>query len=400
MGLLLLLICLSSSFGQLWAAKPKLKINTTDTMRLVVLGGWVGNGSKSNSVFMEACPARRSQIPDLPKNISHGVGAFLPNPLNSILICGGFFPPAGPSRDCFEFLIKPVTETPSVWTSMTSMISPRANAAISVIGSNKVWITGGRSSRHDVLDSTEIMQKTGGRWTVSRGPELGRKTASHCAVLVPSKGGPNVFIIGGGSFDSRKNKFVVTNTLNLFDITENEIIEAYPYPSMRKPRSGHACTAVSDNEESLGILVAGGKNGGRDVLDSVEFLDFTGEEVRWKELTPLPRRLSGAKMIMKPETVEGNGATAVLIGGTGFGGSGSTELEDLIFSNDVLAYSNKDNSWSKIGEVVETVAYHVVVAVESKVCHGMEAGGNDSTRDNNTDADIDSELFDLRINIY
>jgi len=146
-------------------------------------------------------------------------------------------------------------------------------------------------------------------------------------------------------------------------------------------------------------LVAGGKNGGRDVLDSVEYLDFTGEQVRWKELTPLPRRLSGAKIIMKPEEEEGNGATAVLIGGTGFDGSGSTDLEDLIFSNDVLAYSNKDNTWSKIGEVIETVAYHVVVAVESEICHGIEAGSYKNTTDNTTDADIDAELFDLRINI-
>jgi len=305
----------------------------------------------------------------------------------------------GPSRECFEYLIKPEVETPSEWTSMTSMISPRANAAISVIGNNKVWITGGRSSRRDVLDNTEIMEKTRVGWTVTRGPELGRKTASHCAVLVPSKGGPKVFIIGGGYFNSRQNKFVVTNTINLFDITENGIIEAYPYPAMRTPRSGHACTAVSDQEDSLGILVAGGKNGGRDVLDSVEYLDFTGEQVRWKELTPLPRRLSGAKIIMKPEEEEGNGATAVLIGGTGFDDSGSTDLEDLIFSNDVLAYSNKDNTWSKIGEVIETVAYHVVVAVESEICHGIEAGSYKNTTDNTTDADIDAELFDLRINI-
>ena len=75
--------------------------------RLVILGGWVGNVSQSSNVFMESCPIEGNQIPDMPRNISHGVAAYLPNSLPpSLLFCGGLIPETGPSSQCFEYKIE------------------------------------------------------------------------------------------------------------------------------------------------------------------------------------------------------------------------------------------------------------------------------------------------------
>merc|ERR1719450_70493 len=57
--------------------------------RLVVLGGWVGDVSQSNTVFMETCPITGSEIPDLPLNISHGVATVIKSNQPSIVFCGG-----------------------------------------------------------------------------------------------------------------------------------------------------------------------------------------------------------------------------------------------------------------------------------------------------------------------
>ena len=50
--------------------------------RIVVMGGWIGNISQSNLVFMESCDIAAAQIPDLPANISHSVGVVVPSPGN------------------------------------------------------------------------------------------------------------------------------------------------------------------------------------------------------------------------------------------------------------------------------------------------------------------------------
>ena len=382
--------------------------NSAIKVRAVLLGGWVGNRSKTSTVFMESCPEEGSQIPDLPRKISHGVGAYLPAstskvPSDSLLLmCGGFDLDTGPSSECFEYkvsatenVLDAIFSEPSEWIQTTNMQKPRANAAISVIGNNKVWISGGRSSRRVVLDSTEVMQKLGDAWTVTEGPDLGRKLASHCAVTVPKERSfpQTIYLTGGANFDSKQSKFVLTNTVTLFKVIEGELEGPNSLSGMRTARSGHACTLVTNQEKSLGIMVAGGKSAANDMLDSVEFLDFSGD--RWKELAPLPKKLSGAKMMMKPDLYAEHGGAPILIGGTGFK-AGGKKVEDLLFSKDIIAYSNSSNTWSKVGEVVETVAYHELVSIESDICLDIKIEVERKERSDYSDYYDPEALVDIR----
>ena len=363
--------------------------------RLVVLGGWVGNVSQSSNVFMESCPIEGNQIPDMPRNISHGVAAYLPNSLSpSLLFCGGLIPETGPSSQCFEYIIENTNDIreasfaePSEWKETVQLGRPRANSAITFLpeASCNVWITGGRSSKRVVLDTTEILEKntlTNG-WTVTEGPKLMTPSASHCAVHVPEPGdnhqqrklsdpNNNVFIIGGAQFDSESRKFVMTDLVQIFTWTfqfgifDKETAVAREHSRLKRARSGHACAVVNESQK-VGLMVAGGQRATKDMLDSVEYLDLAeGGTAEWRELTPLPRKLTGAKLIMKL-------GLPTLIGGAGYtteDAIGNRKIDDLVFSNNVLSY--KLNSWVKTGEVAETVAYHEVVALNLDLCVGLK----------------------------
>ena len=114
-------------------------------------------------------------------------------------------------------------------------------------------------------------------------------------------------------------------------------------------------------------MVAGGQRATKDMLDSVEYLDLAeGGTAEWRELTSLPRKLTGAKLIMKLDL-------PTFIGGTGYTAEENNKnrnIGNLVFSKDVLSY--KLNSWVKTGEVAETVAYHEVVVLNSDLCVGLK----------------------------
>ena len=340
----------------------------------------MGNARQSNLVFMESCPVENSQIPDLPKNVSHGVAVVVPSDgltLPSVLFCGGLLPKTGYSSKCFGYELDGFNDIresafgeTSEWTEEVSLRTPRANAAITLLDRNdaalfgqtaRVWVTGGRSSKKVVLDSSEILEKVDGTWTVTEGPKLVDPIASHCAVEVNKPSSQQqTFVIGGGYFDSSLNKFV-----RRADVTMYEGLESSKERPLKTPRSGHACTLVSEGDEPTGIMVAGGLKESREMLDSVEFLDLTRKD--WIELAPLPRKLTGAKMIMKLRV-------PTLIGGTGYpAGKLSRQVSELEFSKDILAYKEDGwPAWTKIGEVLETVAYHDVLSLDSDICLSIE----------------------------
>jgi len=349
--------------------------------RLVVLGGWVGDVSQSNTVFMETCPITGSEIPDLPLNISHGVATVIKSNQPSIVFCGGIEANTGASDACYEFLLTnnaldlqdAVFIKPDPWKQITSLRFKRGNAAIEILDSpNTVWVTGGRKSQRRVLDSTEILtRQEDGQWKVVAGPTLARSVAGHCTVRIDTPTiawveEPTVTIIvvvGGASFDKDTRKFVMTDKVEGYEWKFDEFIQKTDYPPLITGRSGHACTAFTDKSGNQMILVAGGQRATKDILDSVESLSFVPGS-SWVEHSSLPRALTGAKFINKL-------GLPVLIGGTGLTAdtyTGQQKVEDLIFSKDILVYSTEENNWKKTGEVIETVAYHVTLALNNDIC--------------------------------
>ena len=79
--------------------------------------------------------------------------------------------------------------------------------------------------------------------------------------------------------------------------------------------------------------------------------------------------------------------------------TGQREVGDLVFSKDVLAISTSEKNWEKTGEVIETVAYHVTLALENDLCLEFQDELNKEDRDTETEGvmwDVEGFL-DLRI---
>jgi secreted trypsin-like serine protease len=380
--------------------------------RLVVLGGWVGNVSQSDTVFMETCPVQGSDIPDLPLNISHGVAAVVKSKTSSIIFCGGIQAHSGPTDDCFEFdvsenaldLVGAAFSQTKQWTKILNLGTKRGNAAIDYLPSKDVvWITGGRRSGRIVLDSTEILTKQiSGKWEVKEGPKLTRKVAGHCTVTLPTIN-DEVIVIGGASFDSKERKFVMTDTVDGYAfVGETDLVERTSYPSLGTPRSGHACTVTTDSNGEEMIIVAGGQRASKDVLDSVESIHLVPFYLSlasvWSDHSSLPRALTGATFITKL-------GLPFLIGGAGFNrdkfDEGKRMTQDLVFSKDVLSYDEDDGtggSWKKTGEVAETIAYHVTLALENDICVAIQKELNRELRDSGNEGEkFDADNFlDIR----
>jgi len=356
--------------------------------RLVVLGGWVGNVSQSNTVFMETCPIKGSEIPDLPVNISHGVASAIRSDAPSIVYCGGIEANSGPTDNCFEFdltdrawdLQGAAFAKSDKWKKIQSLQTKRGNAAMEYLGiSNSLWITGGRKSTRQVLDSTEILTKQkNGQWKVESGPTLSRPVAGHCSVQITDTiiDEITIMLIGGADFDKNARKYVMTDKVEGYVFGLNGFIKRKRYPQLETGRSGHACTAYTDKQGKQVIFVAGGQRASKDILDSVESLTVDifyshGDGNAWTKHSSLPRALTGAKFINKF-------GLPVLIGGTGYVTKRRKEwngleyvaasAEDLVFSKDILAISDSESNWEKTGEVVETVAYHVTLALWDDIC--------------------------------
>eukprot|EP00092_Neocalanus_flemingeri_P094841 GFUD01120628.1.p1 GENE.GFUD01120628.1~~GFUD01120628.1.p1 ORF type:complete len:755 (-),score=146.20 GFUD01120628.1:34-2277(-) len=367
--------------------------------RLIVLGGWVGDVSQSNTVFMESCPVLGSEIPDLPQNISHGVGTIVKSgngSRSSVVFCGGIQADIGPTDDCFEFDLSETAfdvreaafSTPGKWNSIPSLGTKRGNAAISYLPSmGAAWITGGRKATRIVLDSTEMLAKQGnGKWEVTEGPVLSQPVGGHCAVTVSSSEYTDtVFIIGGASFDSKKRTFVRTGRVESYRFGLFGLETKATYDSLQTPRSAHACTLMTGKSGKDMIFVAGGQRATKDILDSVEYITLDDDvSFKWIEGVPLPRALTGASLITKM-------GLPILIGGAGYktdnSDIGLRKVEGLVFSNELFAYNEDENVWKKTGEVTESVAYHVTLALENDICLEMKKELRRDTRGSETNTD-------------
>ena len=212
---------------------------------------------------------------------------------------------------------------------------------------------------------------------------------------------PVIYVIK--SFESKERTFVMTDKVDGYTfVGETDLVERTSYPSLRTPRSGHACTVTTDKYGGEMIIVAGGQRASKDVLDSVESIHldplFSTITSVWSEHSSLPRALTGATFITKL-------GLPILIGGAGFNtdhfDEGKRITKELIFSKDVLSYDEDDvigGSWKKTGEVEETIAYHVTLALENDICKAIQKELERELRDSGSEGEkFDEDNFiDIR----
>merc|ERR1712106_1095130 len=245
------------------------------------------------------------------------------------------------------------------------------------------------------------MGQADGEWEVTAGPMLTQAVAGHCSVTLESLI-DEVLIIGGASFDSKERKYVMTGRVEGYSSIDGaDSVDKTSYPALRTPRSGHACTAFTDKTGKQTVMVAGGQRASKDVLASVESIHLdpfsTTASTEWSEHSSLPRALTGASFITKL-------GLPILIGGTGYKTNSIKErrLEDLVFSKDILTYDDDDilsgGGWKKVGEVIETVAYHVALALENDICIALKEELTRDIRDSGEEGELwDKENFlDIR----
>ena len=97
-----------------------------------------------------------------------------------------------------------------------------------------------------------------------KGPDLPFTISEHSMIQYDEK---SIYIIGGRQNGSRSKKTWIVDPTNGFEI--KEIKEG---PSLNNARAGHGCAKMTLNGRTV-LVVAGGLGEGFEILDSVEILD-------------------------------------------------------------------------------------------------------------------------------
>ena len=190
--------------------------------------------------------------------VSFATGGLLQN---SPIVCGGydviymgFSPPNvfNISQDCVV-IGQPEMEM--------KMIEKRQGIASVALDQSTLWIVGGWNGRivnNAIHSSTEFIKL--GQPSV-KGPDLPFRIYGHSMIQYDEK---SIYIIGG-----RQNHSIWSNGTRIVDPTNQfRITES---PSLNRGRKLHGCAKMTINGRT--ILVVAGGSGNSGILDSVEILD-------------------------------------------------------------------------------------------------------------------------------
>jgi len=241
-----------------------------------------------------------------------------------VMVCGGNdgggdMPHPG-SADCY-------TLSDNKWVKQRSMGTPRWDAASAYFPTGNWWVGGGMHNEK-VLRSTELLNIEDGVWQDVSPLPLG--LTDHCAEAVDNS---TVFVTGGMVLNGSlvEQDLVINNNTFMMDIYTGKVEFLKP---MRQPRTGHACTTLSDGS----IMVVGGT--AKSMLDhgkplnSVEIFDPRTKI--WTKGAPLPAGY------MLPSLVNIAGLPGpLLLGGIKADSEGQGILEKSIFLY-------MDGLWTKI----------------------------------------------------
>jgi len=269
---------------------------TTPTKQFLIVGGYStysgGNHLATEVIDVQPNSNVTSSFEDIPSQRRHAVGGLLGS---TPILCGGDDENDRDQYSCFTY-------SHGYWIKTHFMTTKRYVAASVQINATTLWILGGYQGEFTTiggysdkrLDSSEFV---GIDSTVGKpGPKLPYDVSHHCAVKYKNK----VYMIGGKvSSSSYLNKVLIFNPMNDFTHIEG--------PSLITKRGRHACSLMSNGQQSK-IVVAGGYGNGFNPLSSVEIFDPTVNN--WISGPPLPYRLADSAMATSPD-----GGGVVLFGG-------------------------------------------------------------------------------------
>ena len=248
------------------------------------------------------------------------------------LFCGGY----PYNYDCFTY-----NNTSHGFQPFTSLIYSNIGSASVVQWYNKeqfLWITGGWDGNY--RNRTQQVLLNG---SVSKGPEMPLRLASHCAVALSDQ---TVLIIGGedGQLDPPMYS-VPTNKTYLYSFELNTWTVG---PELANARWAHAC-AVHESD----VYVVGGNNDD-DLLDSVELAMLDQDDVssmnwEWTSAPKFPHKMQWQTMVSTKSAL-------YVIGGEFLNQEFSNKIFELNF------FGKESSTWMELPQKL-TVARRSVAPV-------------------------------------
>lgn len=246
------------------------------------------------------------------------------------------------------FPLLPFEQKPIVkyeWREGPSLIVPRASAAVVVLKSGDVLVTGGTTASGPTA-TTEIFDFRSSAWRL--GPTMNAKRVGHTATLLEDG---TVLVVGGDTGTG------ATASAEILDAGSGA---ASVVPSMTFARSGHAAVLLGDGK----VLVTGGSDWATGTWKQAEVFDRS--TLRW---TPAGS-MSTSRLFFSMHVL-GDG-TALAIGGDA---GGTSER-----------YNATTNSWGSVSKMTSQRYHFASAMISSKV---LVAGGMVTDTPLNS-----SEMFD------
>ena len=235
-----------------------------------------------------------TSLPDYPIAMAWGVGAMVDG---RPTVCGGQSL-QGPTGECFQYL-----HGNSQWVPVSSLQTPRAAPASSLVDSETWLVTGGWDSQ-DATNSSEAWQWGGGGGLSGHGgPDLPLPLSGHCQLTVNSS---QVMMLGGGGGSG----------VHVLDWGSGEWLAQLP--DVPTGLSRDACGLIENSQNGREVVVLG---------NSTDVHLFNFRNGTWRDGPDLEGEdlsASGAAVQM--------GERFVGRGGPGAGGGGATPTPTLCTS--------------------------------------------------------------------
>ena len=173
--------------GGSWESRPALPVPRSEVAsavaggRIVVLGGFLDDGSSSRRVDQYDPSARRwNRLPDLPVGVNHPLAAA---DGNRIYVVGGYAN-GEPRRQAY------VLER-GRWLALASLPEPRAAGGAAVVG-GRLYVVGGVVARGKLAREMLVYDPASRRWSAASGPT----PREHLGVAAL---GGRIYAVGGRS---------------------------------------------------------------------------------------------------------------------------------------------------------------------------------------------------------
>ena len=275
---------------------------------ILIAGGWDGNMLASVEVISDDS-RDNIHLPNLPKSIQWSPS--MVNHNGTILLCGG----GKNLQTCLQM-------EENGWNHHSNLNKERSYTS-AVATNTATFIFGGYHSK-DTFEYLEQGSSSNWKEGNERIPGIGFKEG--CAVAISSE---EIWLIGGHktesrilSFNTRNHKFKEVNTIQL-----------------KEGRYGHTCIQIPGTTK---IMVSGGGDSSRNLLDSAEIIDFESKSVTNTGKMNFKRAYHGIGIL----TLDGEDQVAI------FGGYDENYDEH----DSVEVYDQETQKWTTLTDIKLTQA--------------------------------------------